>query len=209
MLLLSSLLVAGCTHQPPPPPSVGIAKISAATPVLVLKPADLRSSAPSSASVLTVDSWLDEYFSAYRSIEKELHHAALAAHPEWAPQIEAMRRVSVENENVARAAFIHLHRTGTDGIYWSDGEWIWAVLPCNCGKIHNIESPDSEVRVQQPTAAHIALERVSTKQFRDAYNLAVSHTRQSIKPEWKTQLDRLKPGFLRFMREPNRNGAHN
>lgn len=209
--ILAALVLAGCAHQvarPAPPATIQLAKIPVSSPALLLKSADLESSPPPSATLLTVDSWLDDYFATIREFEEMEYRAALAAHPEWTPRIEAKRRVSEENENVARAAFIYLHRAGTDGIFWSDGNWIWNVLPCNCGKIHRIEAPGWADRFQQLTRACFALERISDEESRDAYLLAVFDLKASLRPAWKAQMERLKPGFLRFMREPAKNAAH-
>ena len=169
-----------------------------------LQPVALASSAPANPALLTVDAWLDDYFAVCRNFEEKLYHSALATHPKWAQQIEAMRRVNAENENTARAAFLYLHRTGTEQLKWHDGDWTWQTLPCNCGKVHRFDTPGWEDRFKKLTQARIALEKVSNKQFRDAYFVAVFDLRESLLLELKEQLARLEPGFRRLMHEPGK-----
>ncbi len=203
--LLALLALAGCAHTPEPaPPPAAITPVATPGTTVQLKPVDLATSGSSQLALLTVDSWLDEYFAVCRNFEEKLYHSALATHPEWAPQIEAMRRVDAENENTARAAFLYLHRTGTERLQWHNGNWTRQTLPCNCGQIHRFDTPGWKDRFKTLTRARIALEKVSDKQFHDAYILAVFDLRKSLLPEFKAQLARLEPGFRRLMREPDR-----
>ena len=206
--ILALLALAGCAHTPrtkESAPPVGIAQrtgtIINAVPLEPLQP--IASTVPQGALV-TVDTWLDDYFATLHKFEETEYRAALETHPEWAPQIEAKRLVSAENENVARAAFLYIMRNGAEGISWSDGDWMWNVIPCNCGKIHQIKSPGWSDRFQRLTEARIALEKISDVAFRNAYVRAVFDLKTSLKPKWEAEMERLKPGFFRFMREPTR-----
>lgn len=205
--LLALLALAGCAYTPRKLPSdpAPLAPLTGTRITSVqLQPVVLASSATAHSALLTVDAWLDDYFAVCRSFEEKLYHSALATHPEWAPQIGAMRRVNAENENTARAAFLYLHRTGTEQLKWHDGDWTWQTLPCNCGKVHRFDTPGWEDRFKKLTQARIALEEVSNEQFHDAYLVAVFDLRESLLPELKVQLVRLEPGFRRLMHEPGK-----
>jgi hypothetical protein len=171
-----------------------------------LKPVDLASTVPANSTLLTVDSWLDDYFATLHKFEELEYRTALEKHPEWTPQIEAKRRVSAENENVARAALLYILHNGGD-LPWSDGDWMWNVIPCNCGKIHHIRSPGWSDRFQQLTEARIALENISGVAFQNDYLRAVFDLKTSLQPKWEAEMERLKPGFFRFMREPAQTGS--
>lgn len=199
--VLALLTLAGCAHTPrSSPPSLSPVAPLAGTRIdtVQLKPADLAAPALTNATLLTADSWLDDYFATVREFEELEYRSALVAHPEWAPQIEARRRVSAENENVARAAFLYISRNG-GVVPWSDGDWIWNVIPCNCGKVHHIQSGGWAERFPRLTEARVELEKITNAELNNAYLLAVYDLKVTLKPKWQSAMARLKPGFYRLM----------
>jgi len=198
--LLALLALAGCAHSPhataPVPPPVTAVPVPTPSNAVQLKPVDFAALMPSQ---LTAEAWLDDYFTTVREFEELEYRAALAAHPEWAPQIEAKRCVSAENENVARAALLYILRNGGD-IPWSEGDWVWNVIPCNCGKVHHIQSAGWADQFQRLTEARITLEKISDVFFENDYLRAVFELKTSLKPRRESEMERLKPGFFRIMR---------
>ena len=204
--LLALLALAGCAHSPnrttSAPPPVAALPVATSVNAVQLNPVDLAVSPSANPALVTLDSWLDDYFATVHAFEEMEYRTALAKHPEWAPQIEAKRLVSAEDENVARAAFLYILRNGAEGVFWSDGDWMWNVIPCNCGKIHHIKSPGWSDRFQRLTEARIALEKISDVAFQNDYLRAGFDLKTSLKPRWESEMERLKPGFFRIMREP-------
>ncbi len=199
--ILALLALAGCAQTRHvtlsyPVPAAPLADTR--TDAVQLKPVDLASFAPDKPKLLTVDGWLDDYFTVLRDFEERERRAALAIHPEWLPQIEALRQLESENERMARFVFLYYYRTGKGQIHWSQGNWLASVLPCNCGRIHQVDIPEWESHFRALSEARAAATKIVDEGFQSAYALIARDLRKSLWPDWEAQMVRLKPGFLRF-----------
>ncbi len=208
--LLALLALAGCAHTPrtppPSPPSMAIAPVTTPRNTVQLKPVEQpnQSTVP---SPLTAERWLDEYFITIREFEEKCYQAALATHPEWTPQIEAMRNLDAENERMARFVFLYYYQTRKGEIRWTNGNWARLVLPCNCGRSHQNEIQELQGLSLAVLEARRSLAQIADETFRNSYNLAVGDLRRELWAERNAQMGRLKVGFLRFMRKPTRDTA--
>lgn len=200
------LALAGCTHSTSRttsvPPPVAVTPLATSGNAVPLKPVDFAAAPSANPALLTVDSWLDDYFAVWRAHNEKLKQAAQQAHPKWASLLDALRRMESEYEALARYVFYYNHRVGTEGIFWAKGNWAQNVMPCSCGKIGRINTPEWERLFRDLSAARDEFHPDDAGAFWMEYRAAIKETEQSLQPALDAELARLKPGFLRFMREP-------
>lgn len=205
--ILALLILAGCAHsskRPPPPiaPFTGT-RVDA----VQLKPVVLASSAPTNHTLLTVAGWLDDYFAVWRAYNEKLSAAALRAHPKWAILLKALSEVHNEDESLARDVFQYHMQQQTGGLYWVDGEWAQNVMPCACGQHGMINTPEWKRLFLHLSQVREKFHPGDPQAFWKSYHAAIRDTELALKPGLDAEMARLKPGFLRFMREPTRRAA--